>query len=176
MRIVPSSFERKRRCDMRREWMLFLSMFLSMVLIPAAWAQPAAAGPGGTPPGISKPGAVEPYTPPKARTHGKAVAIFTDPSKPVEVTAGDTFRIVLEANATTGYRWQLADKLDEKIVRKVHSRYRGPIARRPGAGGHEFWRFYAVAAGTTEIRMVYVRSWEKGVEPAREAVFKVTVK
>jgi len=138
------------------------ALILSLALVAAASAQP-----GSTQPGSARPAAGVP---------AKAVAIFTDPSQPVEVNAKDTFRIVLASNPTTGYRWQLADGLDEAVLKLVHNRYRGPIARRPGAGGHEFWRFYAVAPGTAEIRMVYVRSWEKGVEPARTAVFKVTVK
>jgi inhibitor of cysteine peptidase len=130
---------------------------MTMTLVPAA---PAAPGDG--PAGAGRVGGIGP--------------VFTDPARPVEVAAGETFRIVLDSNRTTGYGWQLAELPDEAVVKKVHSRYRAPRAARPGAGGQEVWRFQAQMPGTAEIRMVYVRSWEKGVPPARTAVFKVTVK
>jgi inhibitor of cysteine peptidase len=143
---------------MKKGWMgLGAALVLSLALIAAVSAQPGS------------------DRPEKGKPQG-AMSVFTDPDKPIEVAAGDAFRIVLESNPSTGYRWQLAEGQDETVVKQVHHRYRRPIVRRPGAPGHEFWRFQALKAGSAEIRMLYIRPWEKGAEPARTAVFKVTVK
>lgn len=142
---------------MKKGWLLFLVLVAAVILVPAVQAMPADGRAG-----AGRVGGVGP--------------VFTDPNQPVEVAAGETFRIVLDSNRTTGYGWQLAELPDEAVVKKVHNRYRAPRVQRPGAGGQEVWRFQAVKPGTAEVRMVYVRSWEKGVEPARTAVFRVNVK
>ncbi len=142
---------------MKRGWLLFLVLAVAVMLAPAVQAAP----------GDDRMGT--------GRIGGKG-PVITDPNQPIEVAAGETFRIVLDSNRTTGYGWQLAEMPDEAVVKKVNNRYRALKVRRPGAGGQEVWWFQAVKPGTAEIRMVYVRSWEKGVEPARKAVFKVNVK
>lgn len=166
---------------MKKGWLLFLVLAAAVILVPALQAAPAD-GRAGAGRGSAGPILTDSDQPMPAV--GRAGAgrvggigpVFTDPNQPVEVAAGDTFRIVLDSNRTTGYGWQLAETPDEAVVKKVHNRYRAPRVKRPGAGGQEVWRFQAVKPGTAEIRMVYVRSWEKGVEPARTAVFKVNVK
>ncbi|PKN35343.1 MAG: hypothetical protein CVU61_03455 [Deltaproteobacteria bacterium HGW-Deltaproteobacteria-19] len=142
---------------MKKGWLLFLVLAALLVLVPAVQAAP----------GDGRAGA--------DRTAGKG-PVITDPNQPIEVAAGETFHIVLDSNRTTGYGWQLAEMPDEAVVKKVNNRYRALRVRRPGSGGREIWWFQAVKPGTAEIRMVYVRSWEKGVEPARKAIFKVNVK
>ncbi len=166
---------------MTRGWLLLLVLAAAVILVPAVQAAPgdyrAGSGRGSAGPILTDSNQAMP-------ADGRAGAgriggigpVFTDPNQPVEVAAGDTFRIVLDSNRTTGYAWQLAGTPDEAVVKKVHNRYRAPRVKRPGAGGQEVWRFQAVKPGTAEIRMVYVRSWENGVEPARTAVFKVNVK
>ena len=44
-----------------------------------------------------------------------------------------------------------------------------------GASGKSHWRFKAVQAGDTQLRLVYRRAWEKEVAPARIAEYKVRV-
>jgi inhibitor of cysteine peptidase len=96
---------------------------------------------------------------------------------PITASVGKEFRVVIEGNPTTGYTWQLAKPLDEKIVKLVSNRYDAPgRGGRVGQGGREVWTFKAVAAGKTTIEMKYIRVWEKDQPPARVACYSVEVK
>jgi len=44
-----------------------------------------------------------------------------------------------------------------------------------GQGGRERWVFKAVAPGETEIKLKYVRPWEKDAAPEKEAGFRIRV-
>jgi len=86
---------------------------------------------------------------------------FSDPSVPIRVKPGEEFVIVLESNASTGFAWRLAAPTDEKVVRFLRSRYEAPSGSGVvGAGGKEYWSFVAAAAGSTTIRLEYVRSFQ----------------
>lgn len=100
---------------------------------------------------------------------------FSDPAKPVKITAGSDFTLTLESNRTTGYQWQLAGTPDESVVKLVGSRYELADTKLIGAGGREVWTFKAVGKGKAEIGLKYVRPWEKDVPPVKEAVFTVVV-
>ncbi len=96
----------------------------------------------------------------------------------MKVTAGRDFTLSLKSNQTTGYQWQLDGPLDEKVVRYESKEYKADQSRagqNVGAGGVEIWKFKAVGKGSTDIRMKYVRPWEKDTKPAEQRVFKVTV-
>lgn len=103
-------------------------------------------------------------------------AAVISPGNNIETTVGQQFTVTLESNATTGYQWQLANPLNESIVKLVGSEYKAPQDGRIGQGGQEVWTFKAAGKGTTQISMKYVRSWEKDVPPAQTKTFTVTVK
>lgn len=86
---------------------------------------------------------------------------FTNPKKPIEVTAGQRFIIVLGANHTTGYRWELTNDGDKNIVELVGSEYKVSDEGKVGSGGREVWTFLAKSPGKTRISFRYVRPWEK---------------
>lgn len=94
----------------------------------------------------------------------------------LEAKVGQEFTITLDSNRTTGYEWELAKPLNESIVTLIGSDYKAPQDGRIGQGGEEVWTFKAMAKGTTEISLKYVRPWEKDVQPAQERTFTVTVK
>lgn len=48
---------------------------------------------------------------------------YRDPAQPIEVLVGQAFSLTLESNPSTGYHWQLAQPVDETIVKK-----RGPVS------------------------------------------------
>ena len=109
------------------------------------------------------------FTPPRPQRGGKE-------GGQIEAVAGKTFTVTLESNPTTGYRWRLVSPLDESVVRLLDTKYE---PRRPGllgAGGLERWTFRAEHAGRADIRLEYVRPWEKGVPPARTARFTIRVR
>ena len=94
----------------------------------------------------------------------------------VRAAVGKEFTIAIAANPTTGYMWQFAKPLDEKIVKLVGSTYQHDDHKNMvGSGGHELWTFKATGKGKTTIEMKYVRSWEKDQPPIRVATYNVEV-
>ena len=97
----------------------------------------------------------------------------------VEVAAGNLLVVTLESNATTGFRWQLSEPIDEGMLALIQSKYMpGEDAEKDspvvGAGGTEVWTFEALTAGkVATISMEYSRPWEGGEKGAR--TFDVTV-
>ncbi|MBN2309978.1 MAG: protease inhibitor I42 family protein [Candidatus Hydrogenedentes bacterium] len=92
------------------------------------------------------------------------------------VTAGEVFQLALRENATTGYRWEFGAPYDEAILKLLDDTVETPDSPgRVGVGGTRRWRFEALAAGTTTVRLRYVRPWEQDAEPARQAALTVTV-
>jgi inhibitor of cysteine peptidase len=107
---------------------------------------------------------------------GQAVGESVPEGGTMNLTVGQTHTIALTSNPTTGYRWQLAGPIDERIIKLVSSEYKRPDSRLVGAGGQELWKFQAVGKGNTNIVMTYVRPWEKDEKAARTASFSVVVK
>ena len=101
---------------------------------------------------------------------------YLGPGKTVTLTCGFRFTVRMHSNPTTGYGWQLAKPLDEKIVVLVTNDYIHPDTTLVGAGGNEVWIFKAVGRGQVEIALKYARPWEKDRPPAETNVFKVVVK
>jgi inhibitor of cysteine peptidase len=89
-------------------------------------------------------------------------------------SAGRTFTITLESNATTGFTWS-QDIADDKIVAFEGVVYNEPDTSAMGAPGSQTFTFKAVAEGTTTITLTYARLWES-VPPANTRTITVTVK
>jgi inhibitor of cysteine peptidase len=102
-----------------------------------------------------------------------------DNGKVITVKAGDTVKVALAGNPTTGYSWASAmtdqdaavlqqqgdpayvqESTDESVV---------------GSGGTFTFTFKALASGQATIKLVYVRPWEKDVAPAQTFSASVTV-
>jgi len=105
----------------------------------------------------------------------KQKKVFSGSETPFVMKVGDEFVLTLESNPTTGYRWQVADKLDGKIVRLISSEYKAPDTKLVGAGGNEVWTFRAEGRGKTAINLIYVRPWEKDTPPAKTATVIIAV-
>lgn len=86
-----------------------------------------------------------------------------DDGRQIVLAAGQTISITLEANPSTGYRWEV-DSPDQAIMRQVGTRFEQP-AGRLGAPGKQILELAAVRAGQETLRLVYRRPWEKGVQP-----------
>ncbi len=89
---------------------------------------------------------------------------------------GQLLAIELYGNASTGYAWEILEAgspiLEPAPVPASTDPAPPPM---PGAGGTSRWRFRAVQSGATTLRLVYRRSWEKEVEPAETATYRVVV-
>lgn len=101
---------------------------------------------------------------------------YSDPANPFTVSPGEKFIIVIASNHTTGYSWQLARSINEKVIKLVNSEYIPARSGLIGAGGKEVWTFVAVAAGETTISLKYVRPWEKEKLPEAEATYTAIVR
>jgi predicted secreted protein len=100
---------------------------------------------------------------------------LTNPKKPVEATAGQKFTIILGANHTTGYRWELSSSIDKNIVELIGSVYEASDSQKIGSGGRELWTFLAKGPGKTKVSFKYFRPWEKQAGPAKTTSFEIIV-
>jgi inhibitor of cysteine peptidase len=94
----------------------------------------------------------------------------------VNISVGNLLIVTLDSNATTGYSWNLSAISNTSVIAKVSDEYATPTPTNPplmGQGGQEVWTFEALAAGTANITMKYIRPWESEAEPA--ANFSITV-
>lgn len=101
--------------------------------------------------------------------------VISDSGRAIEVAAGNEFKIVIDSNPSTGYRWGLIGELDGKIIEFVSSEYRADEPVMPGSGGSEVWVFKALAAGQTTITLGHYPPGE-GQPVEQEVTFTVVVK
>ncbi len=108
---------------------------------------------------------------------GSSTPKVTDPQTPIQASAGNQFQIVLEANPTTGYHWDIVGELDKSVVELVSHDYQS--ASYPnvvGGGGLDTWTFKAVGAGQATITLGYYPPSNTPTDPAKTETFTVQVK
>ena len=92
----------------------------------------------------------------------------------ITVKKGDTFKITLKSNPTTGYQWN-AD-FDETLIQLVDSSYKADEPQLMGSGGIEIFEFKVIGSNTdTNINFSYARPWES-VPPIDEKSFEIKIK
>jgi inhibitor of cysteine peptidase len=97
--------------------------------------------------------------------------------KEITVSAGGSFKVSLESNATTGFSWpEQAEIGNTAIVKQTDHKYLAPTSDLMGAPGKEVWTFKALQKGTTVIAMEYSRPWEGGEQADWTFNLTVTVK
>ena len=101
---------------------------------------------------------------------------FTDSKKPIEVGLGREFTIVLGANQTTGYRWDLAKPLERGKVEMISTEYKRQEGAKVGVGGKEVWTFKATGEGKVKIIMKYMPPWEKNTVGVKTVTFEIVIK
>ena len=85
------------------------------------------------------------------------------------VVLGQEVALQLEANASTGYRWELVQPVSDVVSVVDNGTYReapDPEAR-VGTGGSTSFVFRAVRRGRAVLDLVYRRFWETDVPPAK---------
>ena len=100
----------------------------------------------------------------------------TEPGRSIEARSGEQFTIVIEANPTTGYHWEMVGEADQGIVTLISRDYQAGGTQMPGSGGVDVWTFKAVGAGQTTITLGYYPPGNATSEPARTETFSVVVK
>ena len=89
----------------------------------------------------------------------------------VEISAGDSLRVQLPENPTTGYRWHLQAN-GAPMLRLVQDSFE-TAGNAPGSGGSRYWKFDADHPGSAELRMELRRSWQP--QPVNSFAVTVTV-
>ena len=98
----------------------------------------------------------------------------TGTDTPLQVKTGDEFTIVVHANPSTGYRWRLAEPLDETIVHFLAHEYRADKPVQPGSGGWDVWTFEALGPGETTITLNNFPP-DSDTTPCETTTFTITV-
>jgi inhibitor of cysteine peptidase len=78
----------------------------------------------------------------------------------IQLAAGQVLAVRLRANPSTGYLWQVVE-VDEQILRPVGSMAFAPDSGLLGAPGTATLRFQPLAAGKTNLALVYRRPWDE---------------
>ena len=81
-----------------------------------------------------------------------------DNEKTIDLRVGDSVRVSLPENATTGFRWGI-DRLDAQMVEMVGSEPHYP-GGAVGAGGEVTFTFKAKTPGTGDVTLKYWRHFE----------------
>lgn len=87
----------------------------------------------------------------------------------IEVRAGDSFRLQLYENPTTGYQWHLPSPIDPAL-RILDDSFEGSDGGY-GSGGIRRWTFVADHPSVIPLEIGLKRSWQ----PLPVQTFKVTV-
>jgi len=107
---------------------------------------------------------------------GETIQIHEDGGgSTVELSCGDRLEVVLSANPTTGYTWEVSS-LDAAVLTVSGDASFKPDSGLIGAGGRMTFSFDTGAAGRTALRLIYHRPFEKGVAPLKVFELNVTVK
>ena len=95
----------------------------------------------------------------------------------VTVKAGQTINLQLAANPSTGFGWEVSQVDTTLLAQKGDKTYAPASQNKPlaGGGGWEYFRFDAKQKGETTLRLIYHRSWEKGLEPAKTFDVKIQI-
>jgi inhibitor of cysteine peptidase len=88
-----------------------------------------------------------------------------------EIAIGETVKLELSENPTTGYRWSIPDV--GPALRILDESYEAPSGA-PGSGGVRRWTLAADKAGTIPLQLEFKRSWQP--QPARTFAVTLVVK
>jgi len=84
--------------------------------------------------------------------------VETDNDRTVDIRLGETVKITLPENATTGYRWAI-DRYDDEFIEALATEPHY-TAKAIGSGGEVAFIFQGKKIGTGEIALKHWRHWE----------------
>jgi len=98
----------------------------------------------------------------------------------LEVQVGETFKVKLCSNPTTGFKWSEDSQIsDTTVLRQETHEFVGPESEPPpppGTPGQEVWVLKTLKQGTSEIYFEYSRPWEGGEKGEWTCTINVIVK
>jgi len=93
-------------------------------------------------------------------------AAATTVQRIVTTNVGETFRISLCANPTTGFAWEQPVLSGPAVVELVDRALVPSSGALVGSAGTELFTFRVVAAGTSGIHLAYSQPWAGGISGA----------
>ena len=113
-------------------------------------------------------------SPPSAGSSSSAMIVTAhDNGKTIDLPKAATLVVELESNPSTGYSW--AVRGDSAPLKLLSSDYKqSDQSGKVGAPGVQQFRFEAGTLGTSSLKLIYRRPWEKDVAPAK--TFALVVK
>lgn len=99
-----------------------------------------------------------------------------DEGKEIHLQRDQVLLIALEANPSTGYRWEVAE-IDPPILELTDDGYQpdAEAAMGVGAAGTQRLTFEPVDLGETEVVLAYRRPWETAVDPANTFAIEIAI-
>ena len=101
-------------------------------------------------------------------------ATYADNDRIITLHLGDSLKIVLKGNPTTGYLWKM-EPWDVDIIEQMGEPAYKAESNKMGSGGQYTFRFKAAAKGKTGLRWVYLRPFEKKIAPVKSFEVQVIV-
>ena len=110
-----------------------------------------------------------------------AVRLYESTTAPVSVARGQTLVVALDANVTTGYRWEAAPGFAPtlSLTGTPDLSAQSPAQSQvvpPGTPGVMTFRFLAAELGKTTLELAYRRPFEPSVAAAKTVRYDVTVR
>jgi len=110
---------------------------------------------------------------------GKTIKISADDNgSTIEMKEGQTLVLSIGGNPTTGYTWEV-ESVDQNILQSAgEADYSTDFKLRPGmtgVGGTYKFKFTAVSAGVTPLKLKYWRTFEPENPPVEMFEVKVVV-
>ncbi len=97
-----------------------------------------------------------------------------DSGKKIQLKTGALLTVSLEGNPSTGYMWCAGAKIPP-VLKQVKQPAFKPNSRSIGSPGVFLFQFKAARIGKGKLKLIYHRSWEKKVHPARTFDLNITV-
>ncbi|MDI6695015.1 MAG: protease inhibitor I42 family protein [Anaerolineales bacterium] len=98
-----------------------------------------------------------------------------DAGKSVEVKAGETFKVTLDGNPTTGYAWEVAADSSAPVTQVGEWEFKAD-SDAVGAGGKLTLTFQAGQGGQGALKLVYHRPFEAQTPPAETFEVQIVIK
>lgn len=100
-----------------------------------------------------------------------------DDGREVTLAKDGSLTVVLESNPSTGFTWTVKS-LPDVLRPGGEPDYIPPVTPSPavGAAGKQRFTFTATKSGSGKLELIYSRSFERGVPPAKTFSVSVTVK
>jgi inhibitor of cysteine peptidase len=98
-----------------------------------------------------------------------------DAGKTIQLSTGDKLEVYLEGNPSTGYVWEVLSGQD-LLQQSSDMEFTAASQQLVGSSGEMRFEFEAIAAGESALQMVYLRPFERDIDPLQTYTVNIIVK